>query len=175
MKNWKLKLKNLEENNDWIKAINLFETVSDDNLSTEESIDINVRIMFIITYCLLENEFSEKEYLYGETVLQKIFKKSYQKFSTNSDYLFCLSVITKLNEFVFNLNIKDPELFIEKAIDLDPNFRLYQYWLDLRFKNKKRKVQKEYLQSSFIIDWKNKKGLLGRYVIDYLERKTLDN
>ncbi|WP_395057909.1 hypothetical protein [Flavobacterium sp.] len=170
MNDWRLKLKGTEDNYDWFNSIQVYKAFSDNNLSINDTIDINVRLMFIITYCLLEGNFSEKENEYGEKILKKIFKESYKKFSNNSDYLFCISVVTKLNEYAFDLNVKEPEVFINKAIVLNPNINLYKYWLSRL--EKQVDFDEEYLYSNFINDWREKKGLLGKYIVDSLRKKN---
>ena len=169
MKNWKEDLKNSEDNFDWISSVDIYKSVISSNLSVKEILELNVRLMFVITYCILECNCSNDDYIYGKNVVHLIYKESYEKFKNNSDYLFCLSVITRLNEDMFEMDLEQPDVFFKKAIELEPNIDLYLYW-SVRF-GEKITFDKKYLYSEFIKDWKKQKGLLGKYVVDYLRDK----
>ena len=169
MKNWQINLKKAEDNFDWLCAINIYDDTISSKLSCSEKMNLVLRLMFTINYCILECNSSTDDYLYGKKVIKKIFNQSFENFKDNADYLFCLHVITRLNEDMFDMDFEKPNLFLNKAIELNPNFDLYRYW-NVRYR-KKINIDSNFLWSQFITNWKEDKGLLGTYVVDWLRSK----
>ena len=169
MINWRKKLQISEDNNDWQEAIGIYNCFSSPNMSEKEHIEFDIRLMFIISSCLLEGEYSEIQYLCGKRILKKIYLSSYNKYKNDADYLFCLAVIMRLNEDIFDINLSVPDILFKKAIDLSPSVDLYLFW-NIRYGHNVVNNRK-YLFSKFVNNWRENKGLLGKYVVDYLRDK----
>jgi hypothetical protein len=167
---WRKELNKYEVTYDWEACIKLLDLVKS-NLSQKDKLDFTVRILFLITYWFLEGNYSEDDEKKGIFFSQKIFDESLKEFNNNSDYLFCISVITRLNEYIFDVSIEQSEEFIYNAILLSPECELYRDWLFIYNKQLMLDLNEDYYLSSFIIDWKNSKGLLGKYVVDFLISK----
>lgn len=166
----KEKLSLYEVNYDWKSSILLLNSI-DESVSKEEKLDITVRVMFLVAYWFLEGNYEEEQEKEGEVFLKKTLKDSLKEFENYSDYLFCIGVITRLNENYFDFDLDQPDEFLKRAIFLSPEIKLYKDWMLVR--DNQFVKDKEYLFSPFISEWKKNKGMLGNYVIDYLRNKTL--
>ena len=56
MKNWKVDLRHAENNFDWLASITIYESINSKNMSRKDILELNVRLMFMITYCILLTE-----------------------------------------------------------------------------------------------------------------------
>ena len=164
---YKNKMTIYEANYDWRNSILYLKSI-EDKLDLVDKLNFSVRVMFLITYFFLEGEYSDEDEKEGMSELILLFEKTYREFHNNSDFLFCISVITNLNEYAFKMDIAESDNFLNDSIKRSPNVQLYQNWFLVT--KRKMNVDKNYLNSDFVNSWKIDKGLLGSYVIDYLKK-----
>ena len=140
----------------------------------EKKIGLNeyLRIMFMITYFLKEDTYTDIEYESYVTYLRKYFHKYHKKFSNNPEYLFYMGNIISMGEWYFNIELKQAIAMIKKASLIEPNNNLYQ-WIncDLCIKDSKKQqiYAKKILEDKEAISQLSSKGLLGQYIIGMLE------
>lgn len=172
-------IEKFEENYDWKSSIDFYFTI-DKDLSMQEKINLTVRIMFMVTYCLLEFNYTSEDEIKGIQFLKKVYKPSLIEFNNNADFLFCLGIITKLNEFDFDLDVDEPDKFLKKSIELCPHISLFRSWYEIHT-SKRFEINEEQIRISlqntfadkYTQQWKEEKGSLGKYVVDWLEVKYL--
>jgi hypothetical protein len=170
MMEWKNELSKNEANYDWQACVELLNVVKS-NLSFADKLDFTTRVIFLITYWFLEGNYSEEEEKIGLSRLKILFDESFKEYSENADYLFCISVITKLNEYDFGISVEQSDEFISRAILFSPNCQLYKDWLTIHNQQLDLALNEDYYSSFFVTNWKSNKGLLGKYVVDFLISK----
>ena len=164
--NWKKRQEEYEINYSWPDSIALLESVGND-LPQNEKLNLVLRVMFLINYWLVEGQYTEENQEVGELKLKNVYEESFKEFGCHHDYLFCIGVITRLNEYPFDISLSQPQSFLNKAISLAPDIKLYKDWMLAH--DGQPIDDTKYLSSPFMLKWRNDKGLLGKYIVSYLD------
>ena len=174
---WSEKIEHFEATYDWKASVALLDLIAKE-LKENEKVNLVSRVLFLITYWLVEGTYSKKEEKEGTIEVFRVYQHYGVNLQNNADFLFCIGVITRLNEWLFQMDISQPDRFIYKSIDLAPDILLYKVWLRLhtseRFLSSLESQELDInsiLDSPFVQNWRKEKGLLGNYVVDYIETK----
>ena len=160
--NWKDQLTNFENEYNWRGAIDLFLTIDISALSKEDNKNLSLRIMFLLTYFFLEDNYTEEDYAIGHYHANKIYKEVSGKFEEDLDYLFSISIIIGLNEYFFGYSIDYTKRILSQITQLSGSSLLYLYWQN-RCGHQYR-IDSNYLSNPFVKDFYKSKGLIAKYV-----------
>lgn len=169
---WKETIAILEKKRDWRGAINLLQN-SDNN-----SLDIHLRVMFLLAFYLAEGQYSTDEYNYISTSLREIYDKAKIKFPENSQFLFFTAMMMYIGEWYFGVDdIEFVNQMLKKATEMEADNTLYKWGyysrldqhsernIELKLQLSKQLLFKEPVYMHLL----KEKGLLGEYIIGTIE------
>lgn len=127
---WKERLREFEAQKLWNQAINFMEQVVKDN---SDDVDAYIYIIFLLMNILVEEIFDISQHDYYAFLIKKYFDLSYNKFSDNARYLFCVGITVAMAEWYVGLDVKDYKDMLREALQLEPNNLMYKsgYYLGL--------------------------------------------
>ena len=127
---WKERLRALETQKSWDQAISFMEQVVKDN---PDDVDAYIYIIFLLMNIFVEEMFDLSKHDYYAFLLKKYFDLSYDKFSNNAAYLFCVGITVSMAEWYVGFDVEDYQKMLHKALALEPNNLMYQsnYYLNL--------------------------------------------
>ena len=127
---WKNHLRKLEAQKSWDQAIAFMEQTVKDN---PDDVNAYIYIIFLLMNILVEEVFDISKHDYYAFLVKKYFDLSYDKFSNNTAYLFCVGITVSMAEWYVGFDVEDYQKMLHKALQLEPNNLMYQsnYYLNL--------------------------------------------
>lgn len=127
---WKEHLKTLETQKLWDKAIHFMEEVIKEH---PEDVDAYIYMIFLLMNILVEEMFDISKHDYYAFLVKKYFDLSYDKFSNNAAYLFCVGTTIAMAEWYVGCEVEDYQKMLRKALSLEPDNLMYQdvYYMHL--------------------------------------------
>jgi hypothetical protein len=121
---WQQKLKNFEKRKEWDIAIELMQHMVANN---PHDLDIYLSTLYLLMNLLVEEDYEDSKHSYYAYLTKKYFDESYEKFSTDPEYLFYVGRIAVMSEWFFEIDVKDYEKMLLDAIRIAPDNPLYQW------------------------------------------------
>jgi len=167
--NWKEKLRVLQKDKDWDKAIELMKETVKKNPNDSWSY---VQLIYLFHNILLEENYPEEKQDDLALLLKNHFSFSKDQFSEDSEYLFFIGKILHIAEWYFGLEDNLLAIkFQEKAMKKEPNNLLFEWAYRLSLPND---IRADYLAHKLIesksekIKWIESKGFPGEYILEHL-------
>ena len=88
--NWKEHLTILEYNKDYKSAIEHIQSVIKDN---PDEVEAYIRGIYLLHNILVEEDYSDLDHDFLASLLKSLFDTSYEKFTSNAEYLFFIGKI----------------------------------------------------------------------------------
>lgn len=166
---WKKYLETLENDKDWLAAIDLVQQVIENNPSDKEAY---IRGIYLLLNILLEEDYPEDRHDMMASLLKKYFEESYTKFSNDAEYLFFIGYFIELADWYFGEDkLELAGEMTKKAYDLDSENLLYEWsW---RFSKRdplaEKLSEKLFTLDKSRIDWLKSKGAPGHYLLNVIK------
>jgi hypothetical protein len=172
---WKKQLELFEHDQDWKSAIDLVKGMAE---TEQGDVEVYIRAIYLLHHVLVETQYSKSGKDEAEKLLKYHFNYANHKFSDNSEYLFFVSKLLYIAEWLFGIddNLKPLEDRIafkmqKKAHEIEPDNLLFEwaYRFSLRDAFAGRLAQ-QIINEHSKLDWLRSKGFPGEYVLSSLKR-----
>ena len=164
--NWKIKLKELENEKNWTDAIALLQSVI---LKNPNNLDAYLFINYLLMNILVEEEYDSSKFEYYCELIKSYFKLSYENFFDNPEYLFWTGFTATMSEWFFEIEIEKAELMLLQAYRKEPDNILYI--MGFLLQNEMTKIEdiydfdKQFISKYPVLpEFLQNKGALGEYL-----------
>lgn len=183
MEDWRIKLALIEkelgshEKYCWKEAI---ATLQELYVQYTDNAEVNVRIIYIVFHLLTEEKITDEERDVLGDMLVKYFKETYQIFQNNAEYLFFVSMIMNVAEWIWGTDDylkthrKDTLYFAmsQRASVLEPDNKVYLWGKSVYIEKNSEEdyllVKEILFGTNCYLSWLQKKGFAGAYIINWL-------
>lgn len=159
--NWRTQLRRLEQDKKWDAAIAFMSEVIE---KLPDDVDAAIFMNYLIMHLLVEEDFDLKKHDCYAALAKKYFDITYQRFSSNAEYLYYTAITAVMSEWYYNISVEDYQHMMEKAQHLDPANPVYKfmYYYELHKKDHNNKEAFEYATMVLSEDSPVKKLLLSK-------------
>lgn len=162
----------IENRRDVNRAVALFES------RKVKSLDIHLRIIFILIDFLVDGNYTEDEHVYFAPKIKDVFEEAKLKYQDNAEFLFFAGIMIYIAEWYFCMSSVDVATsMLYRAEQLDCKNLVYKWgscvFIDQRIdvnKEYKFSLSKQILNNVECYNWIRSKGLLGKYLLGLIQK-----
>ncbi|HEV2601635.1 MAG TPA: hypothetical protein VGT41_05020 [Candidatus Babeliales bacterium] len=164
MMNWKTNLLKFERDQQWDDAIEYMQNIIAEN---PYDMDAAIYMNYLLMNLIVEEAFDMEKFEYYQFLTKKYFKKSYENFSDNPEYLFFTGITASMSPWFFDMESEEPEKLLQEAVELNKDNILYHWGYHPGVKTESPMGRQ--LAQSILNDYRamiqlRSKGALGEYI-----------
>lgn len=161
----------MEESNAVFQAVTFIEDLKN------QSIDNYLRVLFLFIDFLVESKYTQEDHDFIADKLKVVFEEANSKYFGNHEFLFfnaCMMYIAA--NYFGDYDIPDADRMFTDAVNAQPNNLVYR-WALCSYPDQRPEANRgvKYYYSKLILSdesvcsWLRSKGLLGEYVLGFIE------